>query len=226
MQTFLWHPLTPKCTWPSQNKSKKNSQKILGKLFSVIMPPFTSRGWAYLRKLLYSLNTPQFGNLPCASQFYILSPARSYFTVVCFPLLVSAHFQSLSSAQLCSCMLISSILISTLLCSATSHKSGAKCLCNVVAIAQNKETRRSSVLRWLRNFCWLTISHLFLWLLQISFEILANTRCVPLWLQSHVETFKIGLLSKEFLHRFELYPSLKAWHVYKDIPYICNGGHS
>ena len=52
MQTFLWHPLTPKCTWPSQNKSKKNSKKT----FSVIMPPFTFRGWAYLRKLLYSVN--------------------------------------------------------------------------------------------------------------------------------------------------------------------------
>ena len=23
MQTFLWHPLIPKCTWLSQNKSKK-----------------------------------------------------------------------------------------------------------------------------------------------------------------------------------------------------------
>ena len=53
MQTFLWHPLTPKCTWLSQNKSKTKISENSGKTFSVIMPPFTSRGWAYLRKLLY-----------------------------------------------------------------------------------------------------------------------------------------------------------------------------
>ena len=114
------------------------------------MPPFTSRGWAYLRKLLYSLNTPQFGNLPCASQFYILSPARSYFTVVCFPLLVSAHFHSLrlNSALVCSFLLFSSQLYFALLLH-TSQVLNA----SVFAIAQNKETRRSSVPRWLRNFC-------------------------------------------------------------------------
>ena len=33
MPTFLWHPLTPKCTWLSQKKSKKNSQKILENFF-------------------------------------------------------------------------------------------------------------------------------------------------------------------------------------------------
>ena len=33
MQTFLWHPLTPKCTWPSQNKSKKTLRKYWENLF-------------------------------------------------------------------------------------------------------------------------------------------------------------------------------------------------
>ena len=44
MQTFLWHPLTPKCTWLSQNKSKKKLSENTGKTFSVIMPSFTCRG--------------------------------------------------------------------------------------------------------------------------------------------------------------------------------------
>ena len=44
MQTFLWHALTPKCTWLSQNKSKKKLSENTGKTFPVIMPPFTSRG--------------------------------------------------------------------------------------------------------------------------------------------------------------------------------------
>ena len=33
MQTFLWHPLTPKCTWPSQNKSKKTLRKYWENFF-------------------------------------------------------------------------------------------------------------------------------------------------------------------------------------------------
>ena len=38
MPTFLWHQLTPKFTWPSQNKPKKNSQKIRGQLFPQLCP--------------------------------------------------------------------------------------------------------------------------------------------------------------------------------------------
>ena len=33
MQTFLWHPLTPKCTWLSQNKSKKTLRKYWENFF-------------------------------------------------------------------------------------------------------------------------------------------------------------------------------------------------
>ena len=33
MPTFLWHPLTPKCTWLSQNKSKKNLRKYWENFF-------------------------------------------------------------------------------------------------------------------------------------------------------------------------------------------------
>ena len=33
MQTSLWHPLTPKCTWLSQNKSKKNLSKYCENFF-------------------------------------------------------------------------------------------------------------------------------------------------------------------------------------------------
>ena len=43
----FWHLVLVTSTSP-----KKLSENI-GKTFSVIMPPFTSRGWAYLRKFLY-----------------------------------------------------------------------------------------------------------------------------------------------------------------------------
>ena len=33
MQTFLWHPLTPKCTWLSQNKSKTTLRKYWENFF-------------------------------------------------------------------------------------------------------------------------------------------------------------------------------------------------
>ena len=33
MPTFLWHPLTPKCTWLSQNKSKKTLRKYWENFF-------------------------------------------------------------------------------------------------------------------------------------------------------------------------------------------------
>ena len=52
---YIWNAnfsVTPiKCTWPSQKKSKKISENT-GKTFSVIMPSFTCRGWAYLRKVV------------------------------------------------------------------------------------------------------------------------------------------------------------------------------
>ena len=38
MQTFLWHPLTPKCTWPSQNKSKKTLRKYWENFFRKYAP--------------------------------------------------------------------------------------------------------------------------------------------------------------------------------------------
>ena len=40
MPLFLWHQLTPKCTWPSQNKHQNSSQKIKGKLCPQLCPPF------------------------------------------------------------------------------------------------------------------------------------------------------------------------------------------
>ena len=38
MQTFLRHPLTPKCTWPSQNKSKKTPRKYWENFFRNYAP--------------------------------------------------------------------------------------------------------------------------------------------------------------------------------------------
>ena len=44
MQTFLWHPLTPKCTWPSQNKSKKTLRKYWENFFRNYAPFYIQGG--------------------------------------------------------------------------------------------------------------------------------------------------------------------------------------
>ena len=53
MQTFLWHPLTPKCTWLSQNKSKKTLRKYWENFFRNYALFYMQGGGAYLRKLQY-----------------------------------------------------------------------------------------------------------------------------------------------------------------------------
>ena len=44
MQTFLWHPLTPKCTWLSQNKSKKTLRKYWENFFRNYAPFYIQGG--------------------------------------------------------------------------------------------------------------------------------------------------------------------------------------
>ena len=79
----------------------------------------------------YSLNTPQLGNLPCASQFYILSPAQScsklWSASLYLFLLTSTRSALLNSALVMSAHFFYSRLNSTLLCYFTLP--GAKCLC-------------------------------------------------------------------------------------------------
>ena len=47
MSTFLWHPLTPKCTWPSQNKFQKTLRKYWENFFRNYAPFYIQGGHNY-----------------------------------------------------------------------------------------------------------------------------------------------------------------------------------
>ena len=69
MITFLWHPLTPKCTWPSQNKPKKTLIKFRDNCFRNYAP-FTSRGGGIITKMTVQLNRAMQKILPNALHCY------------------------------------------------------------------------------------------------------------------------------------------------------------
>ena len=50
---FSVTPINSQMYMTKPKQVQKKLSENTGKTFSVIMPPFTSRGWAYLRKLLY-----------------------------------------------------------------------------------------------------------------------------------------------------------------------------
>ena len=51
---FSVTPINSQMYMTKPKQVQKKLSENTGKTFSVIMPPFTSRGWAYLRKLLYT----------------------------------------------------------------------------------------------------------------------------------------------------------------------------
>ena len=52
---FSVTPINSQMYMTKPKQVQKKLSENTGKTFSVIMPPFTSRGWAYLRKLLYDM---------------------------------------------------------------------------------------------------------------------------------------------------------------------------
>ena len=55
MQTFLWHPLTPKCTWLSRNKSKKTLRKYWENFFRNYTLFYMQGGGIFTEMTVYCL---------------------------------------------------------------------------------------------------------------------------------------------------------------------------
>ena len=71
---FSVTPINSQMYMTKPNKSKKKISENTGKTFFVIMPSFTWRGWAYLRKLLYFLedNISKNAKIELILIFYLL----------------------------------------------------------------------------------------------------------------------------------------------------------